>query len=53
MILFGIVTFIDSYTTSLTAKIIYILAILAILVGFVVYLQKEMHQEINKTRHGR
>ena len=41
LILFGIVTFIDSYTTSLTAKIIYILAILAILVGFVVYLKKK------------
>ena len=35
------VTFIDSYTTSLTAKFIYILAILAILVGFVVYLKKK------------
>ena len=35
------ITFIDSYTTSLTAKIIYILAILAILVGFVVYLKKK------------
>ena len=41
LILFGIVTFIDSYTTSLTAKFIYILAILAILVGFVVYLKKK------------
>ena len=35
------ITFIDSYTTSLTAKFIYILAILAILVGFVVYLKKK------------
>ena len=41
LILFGIVTFIDSYTTSLTAKFIYILAILAIFVGFVVYLKKK------------
>ena len=47
LILFGIVTFIDSYTTSLTAKFIYILAILAILVGFVVYLKKKCIKEIN------
>lgn len=55
LILFGIVTFIDSYTTSLTAKIIYILAILAILVGFVVYLKRNASRNKykDKTRHGR
>lgn len=39
LILIGIVTFIDSYTTSLAAKIAYIIIILAILAGLVLYLK--------------
>ena len=39
LILIGIVTFIDSYTTSLAAKIGYIIIILAILAGLVFYLK--------------
>lgn len=39
LILIGIVTFIDSYTTSLAAKIGYIIIILAILAGLVLYLK--------------
>lgn len=39
LILIGIVTFIDSYTTSLAAKIGYIIVILAILAGLVLYLK--------------
>ena len=39
LILIGIVTFIDSYTTSLAAKIGYIIMILAILAGLVLYLK--------------
>lgn len=39
LILIGIITFIDSYTTSLAAKIGYIIIILAILAGLVLYLK--------------
>nr|WP_295282989.1 DUF3784 domain-containing protein [uncultured Blautia sp.] len=39
LILIGIVTFIDSYTTSLASKIGYIIVILAILAGLVLYLK--------------
>ena len=39
LILIGIVTFIDSYTTSLAAQIGYIIVILAILAGLVLYLK--------------
>lgn len=39
LILIGIVTFIDSYTTSLASKIAYIIVILAILAGLVLYLK--------------
>lgn len=40
LILIGIATFIDSYTTTLLAKNIYIGVLLVILVGLVVYLRK-------------
>lgn len=39
LVLIGIATFIDSYTTSLAAEIIYILVILAILAWLVLYLK--------------
>ena len=39
LILIGIVTFIDPYTTSLASKIGYIILILAILAGLVLYLK--------------
>lgn len=39
LVLIGIVTFIDSYTTTLAAKIAYIVIILAILAGLVLYLK--------------
>lgn len=39
LVLIGIATFIDSYTTSLASEIIYILVILAILAWLVLYLK--------------
>ena len=39
LVLIGIATFIDSYTTSLAAKIGYVIVLLAILVGLVLYLK--------------
>lgn len=39
LVLIGIATFIDSYTTSLAAEIIYIVVILAILAWLVLYLK--------------
>lgn len=39
LILIGILTFIDSYTTSLAAKVGYIIALLVILAGLVLYLK--------------
>lgn len=39
LILIGIFTFIDSYTTSLTAKVGYIIVLLVILAGLVLYLK--------------
>ncbi|MBU5480050.1 DUF3784 domain-containing protein [Blautia sp. MSJ-19] len=39
LILIGIATFIDSYTTALAAKIGYIIVLLAILAGLVLYLK--------------
>ena len=39
LILIGIITFIDSYTTSLAAKVGYIIALLVILAGLVLYLK--------------
>ena len=39
LILIGIITFIDSYTTSIASKIVYIVIILAILAGLVLYLK--------------
>ena len=39
LLLIGIVTFIDSYTTSLAAKIIYIVVLLLILAGLALFLR--------------
>ena len=39
LILIGILTFIDSYTTSLAAKVGYIIVLLVILAGLVLYLK--------------
>ena len=39
LILIGIFTFIDSYTTSLAAKVGYIIVLLVILAGLVLYLK--------------
>lgn len=39
LVLIGIATFIDSYTTSLAAEIVYIVVILAILAWLVLYLK--------------
>lgn len=39
LILIGIATFIDSYTTSLISELIYIVVILVILAGLVLYLK--------------
>lgn len=39
LILIGILTFIDSYTTTVASKIVYIVILLAILAGLVLYLK--------------
>ncbi|MBR2527282.1 MAG: DUF3784 domain-containing protein [Blautia sp.] len=41
LLLFGVVTLIDSFTTGLLAKIVYLVAVIVILAGFIVYLKKK------------